>query len=169
MRQFSDLPRDDGSRRFQRCPPSHHEMALPPHLAQASARAPRPSRPTPSSTVLSAQVSPYQQRGSTMPSAVSPTPLAQAAPPCRSDGWMAPSPISFGASTPSYSPCCAMSSASMGGGLFPDGSMLFAVGGGDSIQSPDGHRRMGCSCTCGRCLRGCTRYPRVLGCQRDSP
>ena len=65
------------------------------------------------------QVSPYQQRGSTMPLAVYPTPLAQAASPCRLDGWMAPSPIAFGASTPSYSPRCAVSSASMGGEYFP--------------------------------------------------
>ena len=119
MRHFYDLPQDDGSRRIHRCPPSHHEMALPPHLAQASARAPRPSNPTTDRTMSLVQVSPSQQRGSTMPSAVSPTPLAQAAPPCRSDGWMAPSPISFGASTPSYSPRCAVSSASMGGEYFP--------------------------------------------------
>jgi len=119
MRHFYDLPQDDGSRRIHRCPPSHHEMALPPHLAQASAQAPRPSHPTTDRTMSSVQVSPYQQRGSTMPSAISPTPLAQAAPPCRSDGWMAPSPISFGASTPSYSPRSAVSSASMGGEYFP--------------------------------------------------
>ena len=53
-----------------------------------------------------------------MPLAVSPTPLAQAASPCHLDGWMAPSPIAFGASTPSYSPCRAVSSASMGGEYF---------------------------------------------------
>jgi hypothetical protein len=94
-------------------------MALPPHLAQASARAPRPSHPTTDRTMSLVQVSPYQQRGSTMPLAVYPTPLAQAASPCRLDGWMAPSPIAFGASTPSYSPRCAVSSASMGGEYFP--------------------------------------------------
>ncbi len=48
-----------------------------------------------------------------MPSAVSPTPLAQAASPCRLDGWMAPSPIAYGASTPSYSPRRAVSSANL--------------------------------------------------------
>ena len=53
-----------------------------------------------------------------MPLAISPTPLAQAASPCHLDGWMAPSPIAFGASTPSYSPCRAVSSASMGGEYF---------------------------------------------------
>ena len=68
MRQFYNLPRDDGSRRSHRCPPSHHEMALTPHLAQASARALRPSPTTPPSTVPSAQVSPYHQWGSMMPS-----------------------------------------------------------------------------------------------------
>jgi hypothetical protein len=82
MRQFSDLPWDDGSSLFQRCPPSHHEMALTPHLAQASARAPRPSLPTPPSTVSSAQVSPYQQRGSTMPPDPPPAPLASYPPHC---------------------------------------------------------------------------------------
>ena len=40
-----------------------------------------------------------------------------------------------------------------GGGLFPDGSMLYTVGGGDSIQSPDDHRQMGCSHMCGRGLQ----------------
>ena len=72
MRHFSNLPPNYGSRRFERCPPSHHEMALSPHLAQASAQAPRPSRPTPPSTVTLAQVSPHHQRGSTMPSAAAP-------------------------------------------------------------------------------------------------
>ena len=49
-----------------------------------------------------------------------------------------------------------------GGGEFPDGSDSYAVGRGDSFQSPDGHRRMGCSCKCGRRLRVRTRDPRVL-------
>ena len=183
MRQFSDLPQDDGSRRFQRCPPSLHEMALTPHLAQASARAPRPSRPTPPSTVSSAQVSPYQQRGSTMPPDP-PAPLASH-PPHRSMvhrsmggectrarssdhscGSLAPTPTSFGASTPTYSP---HHHVNMGGGEFPDGSDSYAVGRGDSIQSPDGHRRMGCSRMSGGRLRGRTRDPRVLGRPRDSP
>ncbi len=38
-----------------------------------------------------------------------------------------------------------------GGGIFPDGSNYYAVGKGDSIQSPNGHCRMGCS---RKCLRG---------------
>ncbi len=45
MRQFNNLPRDDGSRRSPRCPPSHPSMALPSHPAQASARTAQPSRP----------------------------------------------------------------------------------------------------------------------------
>ena len=133
MRQFSDLPRDDGSRRFQRCPPSHHEMALTPHLAQASAQAPRPSRPTPPSTVSSAQVSPYEQRGSTMPPDPPPAPLASYPPHCSmvhrsmggdctrarsydhsSCGSLAPTSTSFGASTPTYSP---HHHINMGGGI----------------------------------------------------
>ena len=65
------------------------------------------------------QVSPYHQRGSTMPSAVSPAPLARAALSRRLDGWMAPSPISYGASMPSYSPCHSISSTSMKGEYFP--------------------------------------------------
>ncbi len=38
-----------------------------------------------------------------------------------------------------------------GGGIFPDGSNYYAVGKGDSIQSPNGHHQMGCS---RKCLRG---------------
>ncbi len=67
MRQSYDLPQDDGSRRSQ-CPPSHHEMALTPYYAQASARAPRPSPPSTHSPVLPGKVSPHHQQGSTMPS-----------------------------------------------------------------------------------------------------
>ena len=152
MRYFYDLPQDVGSRRIHRCPPSHHKTALLPHLAQASARAPHPSHPTTALMVSSVQVSPHNQQGSMMPSVVSPAPLARAAPPCRSNGWMALLPISFGASTPSYSPRSSVSSVSMGG-KFLDGSTLYAVGGGDSIQSPDGHRRMGCSRMCRQGLR----------------
>ena len=111
MRQFYDLPPDDGSRRFHRCPPSHHEMALTPHLAQASAQAPRPSRPTPPSTVSSAQVSPYEQRGSTMP--LDPPAKGDPPAPC---GSLAPTPMSFGASTPTYSP---HHHINMGGGNSP--------------------------------------------------
>ena len=36
-----------------------------------------------------------------------------------------------------------------GRGVLPDGSDYYAVGKGDSIKSPDGHRRMGCSRECG--------------------
>jgi hypothetical protein len=72
MRHFLDLPPNYGSCWFERCPPSHHEMALSPHLAQAFAQAPRPSRPTPPSTVTLAQVSLHHQRGSTMPLAAAP-------------------------------------------------------------------------------------------------
>jgi hypothetical protein len=67
MSQSYDLPQDDGSRR-SRCPPSHHEMALTPYYAQASARAPRPSPPSTHSLVLPGKVSPHHQQGSTMPS-----------------------------------------------------------------------------------------------------
>ncbi len=45
MRHFYELPQDDGSHPIQKFPPSHPEMALPPHYAQASARAPQPSQP----------------------------------------------------------------------------------------------------------------------------
>ena len=142
MRQFSNLPGDHGSRRFQQCPLSHHEMALMPYLAQASVRATRPSRPTPPSTVSSAQVSPYQQRGSTMPpdppaKGDSPAPFASHTPhrsmvhrsmggDCtrarsydHSCGSLAPTPTSFGASTPTYSP-----------------HHHFNMGGGNSQVSP---------------------------------
>jgi hypothetical protein len=68
MRQSYNLPQDDGSRR-SRCPPSHHEMALTPYYAQASARAPQPSPPSTHSPVLPGIVSPHHQQGSTMPSA----------------------------------------------------------------------------------------------------
>jgi hypothetical protein len=137
MRQFSDLPPNYGSRRFQQCPPSHHEMALTPHLAQASAWVPQPSQLTPPSTVSSAQDSPYQQRGSTMPpdppaKGDPPAPLALN-PPHRSMvhrsmggdctqarsydhlyGSLAPTPTSFGASTATYSP---HHHINMGGGI----------------------------------------------------
>jgi hypothetical protein len=69
MRPTYRVPQDDGSRRSHRCPPSHHEMALTPEYAQASARAPRPSQPLTGSPMSSAPVSPYHQQGSTMPSA----------------------------------------------------------------------------------------------------
>ncbi len=66
MRQSYDLPQDDGSCR-SRCHPSHHEMALMPYYAQASARAPRPSPPSTHSPVSLGKVSPHHQQGSTMP------------------------------------------------------------------------------------------------------
>jgi hypothetical protein len=56
-----------------------------------------------------------------------------------------------------------------GGGIFPNGLDFYAVGRGDSILSPNGHRRMGCSRKCGRRLRVRTRDPRVLGCQCEPP
>ncbi len=68
MRQSYNLPQDDGSRR-SRCPPSHHEMALTPYYAQASARAPRSSPPSTHSPVSPGKVSPPHQQGSTKPSA----------------------------------------------------------------------------------------------------
>ena len=124
MRQSYNQPQDDGSRRSQ-CPPSHHKMALTPHYAQASARAPRPSPPSTHSPVLPGKVSPHHQQGSTTPWAASPAPLARADPPeygnppGRSVGLMAPSPMSFGASTPSYSPHSSVSFRSMGGEYTP--------------------------------------------------
>jgi hypothetical protein len=66
MRQSYHLPQDDGSRR-SRCPPSHHEMALTPYYARASARAPRPSPLSTHSPVSPGKVSPHHQQGSTMP------------------------------------------------------------------------------------------------------
>ena len=124
MRQSFDLPQDDGSRR-SRCPPSNHEMALMPHYAQASARAPRPSPPSTRSPVSPGKVSPHHLQGSTKPWAAPPAPLARADPPeygnppGRSVGLMAPSPMSFGASTPSYSPHSSVSFRSMGGEYTP--------------------------------------------------
>jgi hypothetical protein len=68
------------------------------------------------------KVSPHHQQGSKKPWAAPPAPLARADPPeygdppGRSVGWMAPSPMSFGASTPSLtkttSPQCTLSSLS---------------------------------------------------------
>ena len=106
MRHFTNLPPNYGSRRFERCPPSHHEMVLTPYYAQASARAPRPSPPLTHSPVSSAKVSPYQHRGSNSPLAAPSVPLAGGCPPNpsgRLDGLMAPSPTTTGAATPSAS------------------------------------------------------------------
>ena len=131
MREFSKFPRNDGSCWILQCLPSHHAMVLMPYYVHALARAPRPSHPPTPSTVLIGQVSPYHQRGSTMQSA---TPAAhsschivpfasmggdcpQARPHDRLDGWMAPSPNSFGVSTPSRSPCHVMSFENMGGNI----------------------------------------------------
>ncbi len=72
MRQSNNLPQDDGSHRFHRCPPSHHEMTLMPNYVQASARAPWPSHPSTGSPILLATVSHYYQQGSTMPLAAPP-------------------------------------------------------------------------------------------------
>jgi hypothetical protein len=69
MRPTYGVPQDGGSRRSHRCPPSHHEMALTPNYAQASARAPRLSQSSTGSPMLLAPVSPYHQQGSTKPSA----------------------------------------------------------------------------------------------------
>jgi hypothetical protein len=66
MRPTYGVPQDDGSHRSHRCPPSHHEMALTPKYAQASARVPQPSQPSTGSPMLLAPVSPYHQQGSTM-------------------------------------------------------------------------------------------------------
>jgi hypothetical protein len=117
MRPTYGVPQDDGSRRSHRCPPSHHEMALTPEYAQASAWAPRPSQPSTGSPILSAPVSPYHQQGSTMPS-VAPAayssrhlvPFASMGggsphtrPHDRSYGSMAPLPATTEAATPSPS------------------------------------------------------------------
>ena len=126
MRQFYELPPDDGSHR-SRCPPSHQEMASTPHYAQASARALRPSPPSSTHpSVLPVKVSPYHQPGSTMPRAAPQAPrLARAdppgygKPPGRTIGFMAPSPMSSWASTPSYSPHSSVSFTSMGGEYTP--------------------------------------------------
>jgi hypothetical protein len=71
------------------------------------------------------KVSPYHQQGSTTPWAAPPAPLARADPPEYGDppghsvGLMAPSPMPFGASTPSYSPHSSVSFRSMGGEYTP--------------------------------------------------
>jgi hypothetical protein len=117
MRPTYGVPQDDSSRQSHRCPPSHHEMALTPNYAQASAWAPRPSQPSTGSPLLSAPVSPYHQQGSTKPSV---TPAAS--PSChlvsfasmgggsphtwphnRSYGSMAPLPATTEAAKPSPS------------------------------------------------------------------
>jgi hypothetical protein len=46
MRHFNNLPRDDGSRRSPKYPPSHPSMASPSHPAQASAWTAGPSGPS---------------------------------------------------------------------------------------------------------------------------
>jgi hypothetical protein len=126
MRQSYELSQDDGSRRFHQCPPSHHEMVVMPHYAQASAQAPRLSHPSTHSPVSPGKVSPYHQQGSTTLWAAHPAPLAQADPPeygdppSRSVGLMAPFPtMSFGVSTPLYSPHSSVSFESMGGEYTP--------------------------------------------------
>jgi hypothetical protein len=124
MRQSYHLPQDDGSPRSQ-CPPSHHEMALTPYYAQASVRAPWPSPPLTHSPVSPGKVSPHHQQGSKTPWAAPPAPLARADPPKygdppgRSVGLMAPSPMPFEASMPSYSPHSSVSFRSVGGEYTP--------------------------------------------------
>jgi hypothetical protein len=117
MRQSYDLPQDDGSRQFHRCPPSHHEMVLTPDYAQASARVPRLSQPSTGSPMSLAPVSPYHQQGSTMPSAAPAAhssrhlvPFVSMGGKCPhvrphecSYGLMAPSPHSSMVKTPSVS------------------------------------------------------------------
>jgi hypothetical protein len=99
--------------------------ALTPHYAQASTRAPQPSPPLTHSLVLPGNVSPHHQQGSTTPWAAPPAPLAQADPPEYGDppghsvGLMAPSPMPFGTSMPSYSPHSFVSLRSMGGEYTP--------------------------------------------------
>jgi hypothetical protein len=133
MRQSYNLPQDDGSRWSHQCPPSHHEMALTPKYAQASARAPLPSQPLTGSPMLSAPVSPYHQQGSTMPLAAPAAhsschlvPFAsmgggspQTRPHDCLQGLMAPSPMFFGASTPLHSPYHFVLFVSMGGECTP--------------------------------------------------
>jgi hypothetical protein len=117
MRPTYGVPQDDGSRRSHRCPPSHHEMALTPEYAQASAWVPRPSQPSTVSPMSLAPVSPYHQQGSTMPSAAPAAysschlvPFASmggGSPHTRPHdclyGSMAPSPTTTGATPPSPS------------------------------------------------------------------
>jgi hypothetical protein len=113
MRHYSYLPPNYGSHRFEGCPPSHHKMALSPHLAQASAQAPQPYRPTPPSTVTSAQISPHHQRGSTMPSAA---PVAHSSPhfaPFVSMGWKCPHARPYDCSYGSMVPSPATTGAAM--------------------------------------------------------
>ncbi len=100
MRPTYGVPQDDGSRRSHQCPPSHHEMALMPEYAQASARAPRPSQPLTGSPMSSAPVSPYHQQGSTMPLAAPAT----------------------------YSPCHLVPFASMGGEVPTHGRTIARMG-----------------------------------------
>jgi hypothetical protein len=98
--------------------------ALTPDYAQASAQVPQPSQPSTDSPMSLALVSPYSQQRSTKPLAA---PAAHS--PCHNMGGecprarpcnclhrlMAPSPMSFGASTPSYSPHHFVPSGIMGG------------------------------------------------------
>jgi hypothetical protein len=129
MRQSYDLPQDNGSRRSHQCPSSHHKMALRPKYVQASAWAPQPSQPSTGSSMLLAQVSPYHQQGSAMPSAAPEAhssrhlvPFASmggGSPQARlhdcSQGLMAPLPMYLGASTPLHPPQHFIPFVSMGG------------------------------------------------------
>ena len=164
MRHFSDLPPNYGARRFERHPPSHHEMALSPHLAQASAQVPRPSWPTPPSTVTSTQVSPHHQQGSMMPSAAA---LAahsslhcapfvsmggerpHTRPHDRSNGSMAPSPATTGVAMPSprsapqrHIPLTTLCHSRAWGGKVPEcGRMTARIGGWHPPPIPLGRQR----------------------------
>jgi hypothetical protein len=149
MRQSYDLSQDDGSRRIHQCPLSHHEMALTPNYVQASVWAPQPSQPSTGSPMLLAPVSPYHQQGSekslAAPAAHSPchfVPFAsiggespQARPHDCSQGLMAPSPMSFVASTPSHSPHHFVPFVSMGGECTPSAGCS---------QPPTGVTQHGC-------------------------
>jgi hypothetical protein len=201
MREFSNFPWDDGSRRILRCPPSHQEMALTPHYVHASAWVAQLSHPPPPSTVSTGQVSPYHQWGSTMqsvdPAAHSSCHIVpfvsmggecpQARPQDCLDGWMAcPTPLGCQRHLVPLTTSCPLrtwggmyasrikqllvwvngtlaryhrggnaitklgqsffaslvSSLSIhhkGRGVLPNGSDCYAVGKGDSIQSPDSH------------------------------
>jgi hypothetical protein len=145
MRQSYDLPHDDGSRRSHRCP------SLPPqdgvdaqictgiHTGASTVSAvdrhthvvgtSLPVQPTgehdatggPSDTFLSPPCALCEHGG------VSP----RARPHDRSQGLMAPSPMSFGVSTPSHSPHHFVPFVSMGGGMYSVGWSFTAANRGD--------------------------------------
>jgi hypothetical protein len=81
--------------------------------------------PVDSLSSVAGKSSPHHKQGSTTPWAAPPAPLARADPPeygdppGRSVGLMAPLPLSFGASMPSYSPHSSVPFRSMGGEYTP--------------------------------------------------